>query len=51
MRKTLVVGINYYEQIGELYGCVNDAYAVKALLDRNSDGIVNLTWSVERGRI
>ncbi|HEF4758625.1 TPA: caspase family protein [Pseudomonas putida] len=41
MRKALVVGINYYQQVGSLFGCVDDAHAVKALLERNSDGTVN----------
>ncbi len=37
MRKALVVGINYYEHVPLLYGCVNDAYAVKNVLERNND--------------
>lgn len=37
MRKALVVGINYYENIGSLYGCVKDAHAVKHILARNAD--------------
>lgn len=41
MRKALVVGINYYQNGGSLYGCVDDAHAVKAVLERNSDGTVN----------
>lgn len=41
MRKALVVGINYYDCIVDLYGCVNDAHQVKAVLERNSDGTVN----------
>ena len=41
MRKALVVGINYYEHASALYGCVDDAHAVKAVLERNSDGTVN----------
>lgn len=41
MRKALVVGINYYQRGGGLFGCVDDAHAVKAALDRNSDGTVN----------
>jgi hypothetical protein len=41
MRKALVVGINYYAHGSGLYGCVNDANAVKSVLERNSDGIVN----------
>ena len=41
MRKALVVGINYYEQVSPLYGCVDDAHAVKAALERHSDGSIN----------
>ena len=41
MRKTLVVGIDYYQNINNLYGCVNDAYSVKSVLDRHSDGTIN----------
>ncbi len=41
MRKALVVGINYYEHSPALYGCVDDAHAVKAVLARHSDGSVN----------
>ncbi|MDD2755849.1 MAG: caspase family protein, partial [Methanothrix sp.] len=41
MRKALVVGINYYEHVPVLYGCVNDANAMKSVLERNSDGTVN----------
>lgn len=41
MRKALVVGIDYYNQVSSLYGCVNDAYAVKNVLERHSDGTVN----------
>lgn len=41
MRKALVVGLNHYPHIGDLYGCVNDAYEVKNVLETNSDGSVN----------
>ncbi|MER8544756.1 caspase family protein [Mesorhizobium sp. M1169] len=41
MRKALVVGIDHYEHIGGLNGCVNDAFAVKQMLDRHADGSVN----------
>jgi len=41
MRKALVVGIDHYEYVGKLNGCVNDAYAVKQMLDRHADGSVN----------
>lgn len=41
MRKALIVGIDYYEHIGDLRGAVNDAYNVKSVLQRNADGTVN----------
>lgn len=41
MRKALVVGINYYAHVVGLYGCVDDAHAVKAILERHGDGSVN----------
>lgn len=41
MRKALVVGINHYDRVGALYGCVDDAYKVKAVLERHGDGTVN----------
>lgn len=43
MRKALVVGIDFYEEINPLFGCVNDAYNVKSTLERNSDGSVNFS--------
>jgi hypothetical protein len=41
MKAALIVGINYYEHGNPLYGCVNDAYNVKSVLERNGDGSVN----------
>jgi len=41
MRKALVVGVDYYENMKRLFGCVNDAYAVKSVIDRHSDGTIN----------
>ena len=41
MRKALIVGINYYEHGNPLFGCVDDAHAVKAVLERHGDGTVN----------
>lgn len=41
MRKALVGGINFYSFINQLYGCVDDAYSVKSVLERNSDGSIN----------
>jgi hypothetical protein len=41
MRKALIVGIDHYTHVSQLYGCVNDSYTVKAMLDRHADGSVN----------
>lgn len=41
MRKALVVGIDHYAGVSPLHGCVNDSFAVKAMLDRHADGSVN----------
>jgi hypothetical protein len=41
MRKALVVGIDYYTHISRLHGCVNDAHAMKGVLEKHSDGSVN----------
>lgn len=41
MRKALIVGIDHYDRLKPLSGCVNDALAVKALLERHADGTLN----------
>lgn len=41
MRKALIVGIDHYEYIRPLSGCVNDAHSVKSVLERHADGTVN----------
>ncbi len=41
MRKALIVGIDHYDHICSLSGCVNDAHSVKSLLERHADGTVN----------
>ena len=41
MRKALIVGIDHYDHIGGLSGCVNDAHSVKSVLERHADGTVN----------
>ena len=41
MRKALIVGVDYYEHIRCLRGCVNDANAVKEMFERHSDGTIN----------
>lgn len=47
MRKALVIGIDYYENINALFGCVNDAYSIKTVLDRHSDGTKNFDVNIE----
>ena len=41
MRKALIVGVDFYSNIGALSGCVNDAHSVKSVLERHADGTVN----------
>lgn len=41
MRKALIVGIDYYHNVAPLFGCVNDSFAVKSMLERHTDGSVN----------
>jgi len=43
MRKALIVGIDYYERVKPLHGCVKDACDVNAALERNADKTVNFT--------
>ena len=43
MRKALIVGIDHYDHISRLSGCVNDVHAVKAILERHADNTVNFT--------
>ena len=40
-RKALVVGIDYYQHFKPLKGCVNDAHAVRQVLQTNGDGSAN----------
>ena len=41
MRRALIIGIDHYNEFSQLSGCVNDANAVKAVLERHADGSVN----------
>ena len=41
MRKALCVGIDSYQNVSDLHGCVNDANSVKSALERNGDGTLN----------
>lgn len=49
MRKALIVGINYYEHSNPLFGCVDDAHAVKAVLERHDGGSVNFDCKLLTG--
>lgn len=49
MRKALIVGINYYEHGNPLFGCVDDAHAVKAVLERHGDGSINFDLQLFTG--
>lgn len=40
-RKALVVGINRYQHVNCLYGCVNDAQNISQVLERNENGEKN----------
>jgi len=40
-RKALIIGVDYYEHIAGLSGCVNDARSVHTVLERNADGSLN----------
>jgi len=61
MRIALIVGVNHYDHISPLFGCVDDAYAVKSVLERHDGGSVNFdcmlltgtgpTDRVERGEL
>lgn len=48
-RIALIVGINYYEHGASLYGCVDDAHAVKAVLARHDGGSVNFDCKLLTG--
>ncbi len=49
MRIALIVGINYYEHGNSLFGCVDDAHAVKAVLERHDGGAVNFDCRLHTG--
>ena len=41
MSVALIVGIDHYNHASRLHGCVNDAYGVNSVLERNGDDSVN----------
>jgi hypothetical protein len=49
MRIALIVGVNYYDHGSPLFGCVDDAHAVKAVLERHGDGSVNFDCKLLTG--
>ncbi|MCH5051058.1 caspase family protein [Pectobacterium aquaticum] len=49
MRIALIVGINYYEYGSPLYGCVDDAHSINAVLSRHGDGSVNFDCKIFTG--
>jgi hypothetical protein len=49
MRKALIVGINYYDHGNALHGCVDDAHAVKAVLERHGNGDLNFDCNLLTG--
>lgn len=50
-RKALIVGIDYYNHIGPLYGCVNDARNVKSILERHEGGVLNFSCVLLTGTV
>lgn len=49
MRAALIVGIDYYEHVTPLFGCVNDAHSVNAVLERNDGGSLNFDCNLLTG--
>lgn len=49
MRIALIVGISHYEHGPALFGCVDDAHAVKTVLERHGDGTVNFDCKLLTG--
>jgi hypothetical protein len=49
MRKALVVGLDHYDHVSDLFGCVNDAHSVKTALERHGDGSVNFVVKLITG--
>lgn len=49
MRIALIVGINFYQHGAALFGCVDDAHAVQAVLERHGDGTVNFDCKLLTG--
>ncbi|MFE5564802.1 caspase domain-containing protein [Amycolatopsis japonica] len=51
MRRALLVGIDHYDGMKDLAGCVNDATALERLLARNEDRSANLACRLLTGTV
>ncbi|MGP4077619.1 caspase family protein [Halobacillus sp. K22] len=49
MRAALIVGIDYYKHVTPLFGCVNDAHSVNAILERDDGGSLNFDCNLLTG--
>lgn len=47
MRKALIVGIDHYTSASRLYGCVNDARALGATLERHGDADSSINFAIK----
>jgi len=50
LRRALIIGIDHYDHLPCLSGCVNDAQAVDSALSRNADGTVNFQTRLQLSR-
>lgn len=48
-RIALIVGIDHYEHLSPLYGCVNDSHSVKAMLEYHDAGLINFDCKLLTG--
>jgi hypothetical protein len=48
MRKALIVGIDHYQHLKDLSGCVNDAHSMKAALERHADAEAGVNFDQPR---
>ncbi|MEK5071669.1 caspase family protein [Sporosarcina sp. FSL K6-1508] len=49
MRAALIVGIDHYMHVSPLFGCVNDAHSVNAVLGRDDGGSLNFDCNLLTG--
>ena len=47
MKRALVVGINHYDHVPSLHGCVNDAKSIARVLARNGNGSPNFSCKLQ----